>query len=196
MTRKTLLILVCSVFLITMGCQTKERTGAAVGGAAGAGAGALLGGEEHRATGALLGGLLGGAVGYFAGTQLTEEDQENVYDVLENTPAGETESWTSESGAKYYVTPSEPFTEDGRIYRELDVRVEKPDGTEENVERVAYKPEGEERWQVAEAGTADELDRGRGYYDEEYERQERDLDREEDVIGPTPEEEQDQGIFE
>jgi|GEM_PF-4042902 len=182
-TKSYFFVMICGVFILAVGCQTKERTGAAVGGATGAGIGAIIGGEEHRAEGAVLGGLLGGAVGYFAGTQLTEDDQRNVYDVLETTPAGETETWTSDNGVTYHVTPSERWTENGRTYRELDIRVEKPDGAEETLDRVAYKVEDDGKWQIAQSGAenmgrdeqrgyyGDEPDEERGYYGDEFEGQ-------------------------
>lgn len=150
--RKSILAaLVCIVFLAAAACQSKKETGAVVGGAAGAGLGAILGGEEHRVEGAIIGGLLGGAVGYFAGTKLTENDQKNVYDTLESTPAGETRNWTSSNGSTYYVTPSETWTENGKTYRKLNVRVVKPNGEETTEERTAYK-EGD-KWQVVGSDT-------------------------------------------
>ncbi len=136
-----LLVVICGLVLVVTGCQTRERTGAAVGGATGAGLGAVI--ADDTATGAVLGGLLGGAVGYFAGTRLTEEDRKNVYDVLEDTPTGETDSWTSEEGTTFYVTPTRTWTQNGRKYRELDVRVVQENGMTETDTRVAYKENGQ-----------------------------------------------------
>jgi surface antigen len=141
---RVLAVVFCGLLFITAGCQTRGQTGAAVGGTAGAGLGAMV--ADDTATGALIGGLLGGAAGYFAGTQLTEEDRKNVYDVLEDTPTGETDSWTSDGGAKFYVTPTRTWTQNGRQYREIDVRVVKENGVTETDNRVAYRENG--KWNI------------------------------------------------
>lgn len=168
-TRKLSLVLICGIFLTVTACQTKEQTGAAVGGASGAGLGALIGGSEHRAEGAIIGGLIGGAAGYFAGTKLSEKDQKNVYDVLENTPTGQTETWTSDKGVTYHVTPTDTWNQEGRKYRSLDIQVDKPDGEEQNLQRVAYKTAPDAKWQLTQQ-TAEEVRQNDQYYNnDQYE---------------------------
>ena len=138
---KMLLVVIFGVILLISGCQSKSRTGAAIGGASGAGLGAMIAGDS--ATGAVVGGLLGGAAGYFAGNQLTQSDQKNVYDVLEKTPIGQTETWTSDSGVTYHATPTRSWTENGMTYRRLNVRIVRADGTVDTETRTAYKSNGQ-----------------------------------------------------
>lgn len=207
MYRKISLILLCSIFLFTLSCQTKERTGAAVGGASGAGIGAVIGGDEHRAEGAVLGGLIGGAIGWFAGNKLDEEDQKNVYKVLEHVPDGETASWRSEEGVVYHVTPMDTWVQDGRKYRSLDIDVERAGEEDREVKRVAYKTAPDAAWQLTEQtpaavrgeeGAYGEEREERGYYgDDEPGETWNEDDTFDDGVEKEPlPEEKDEGIFE
>ncbi len=142
------------IFVLSTGCSltkkmSSEHIGAAVGAGTGAAAGAILAGDDDTATGALIGGLAGGALGYFVGSKLTEKDQERIQSVLENTPAGRTESWTSKEGVAYSVTPGKKYTQGGKVYRNFDIEAGLPDGEVRSGSKVAYKRKGGRKWHIA-----------------------------------------------
>jgi len=68
--KKILVVLILFGYFLTS-CQSKTATGAAVGGAVGAGTGAAIGGGK----GALIGGAVGLAGGALIGSSLDEQDR-------------------------------------------------------------------------------------------------------------------------
>lgn len=82
--KKTFLILVCSLFVISsIGCQSSPNRapeGALVGGLIGAGAGTIIGNQSKnrdkgRTEGALIGGAVGALVGALTGSQMQKNPQ-------------------------------------------------------------------------------------------------------------------------
>ncbi len=73
------MLLIAFSFSLT-GCDSKAKTGALVGTAAGAGAGQLIGGNT---TGTLIGAAVGAGAGYVIGGQMDKSDKKS------NTKAGQ-----------------------------------------------------------------------------------------------------------
>jgi uncharacterized membrane protein YebE (DUF533 family) len=72
---KYTLIVVLACAVILTGCQTREQTGALVGGAGGAAAGALIGhAAGSTAAGVIIGGAAGAGGGYLIGRHMNEKE--------------------------------------------------------------------------------------------------------------------------
>jgi outer membrane protein OmpA-like peptidoglycan-associated protein len=75
MLRKTIVVLLAVLFV--MSCATKTQTGAAVGAGAGAAAGAVIGNQSgNPRTGAAVGAVVGGAVGAVIGRRMDKQEEE------------------------------------------------------------------------------------------------------------------------
>jgi len=75
MVRKTMVVLLAVVFV--MSCATKTQTGAAVGAGAGAVAGAVIGNQSgNNRTGAVAGAVVGGAIGAVIGRRMDKQEEE------------------------------------------------------------------------------------------------------------------------
>lgn len=81
----------------------------AIGGAAG---GALLGqaiGKNTEAT--LIGAAVGSLLGYIVGNEMDKYDRQNLNQVYEAAPSGQTTSWQNPDSGNYYeVTPQPAYT--------------------------------------------------------------------------------------
>jgi surface antigen len=120
-----------------------------VGSALGAAAGGLVGSQFGKGggnTAMTIVGILGGAlVGGYVGRQMDPVDQGCVSRALENTPTAQTVAWQNpDTGASYWVTPTQTFTEpdgtpcrqyvtdaviDGQPTKATGVACRQPDGS-------------------------------------------------------------------
>jgi surface antigen len=142
MNRTTYILIAMLTVLVLAGCQSRERTGALIGGATGTAVGQAVGGG----TATLLGAIGGAAAGYFIGGRLDEKDKQEIAGVLEDQPLGETAIWTNpDTGTRYEVTPTATFQRDGQRCRRFQLSA-----VDENaeVERVACRT-AEGNWQIA-----------------------------------------------
>ena len=141
MKKTTYILIVMLAALMLTACQSRDRTGALIGGAAGTAAGQAVGGT----TATLLGALGGAAAGYFIGGQLEEDDRKQIASVLENQPLGETAVWTNpDNGTRYEITPTAAFQRDGQACRRFLLSAV---GKEAEVDRVACRNDNG-NWQI------------------------------------------------
>ncbi len=137
MKTRTLTFLALGLFLtvIATGCTKREQgtvIGGVVGGALGSQFGHGAGNAAMTAVGAIAGGLIGGQIG----DDMDENDRYRAQEALEHSRTNESYSWRNpDNGARYRVTPTRTYKDDGRHCREytteavIDGRTETVYGT-------------------------------------------------------------------
>ncbi len=146
---KRMFAIILVVFLLagTVSCADKAQSGAGMGALAGGLVGSLVSG--NKLTGALIGAGIGLALGYIIGNEWDKYDQQQMNRTLEHTPSGQSASWVNpDSGARYQATPQPAYTQDGKVYRDVQLHGV-VDGKEETVNAKAYRnPDG--TWQLVQ----------------------------------------------
>lgn len=125
----------------------KSDAGQIIGGVAGAAAGSQIGEGSGQTVATVAGALVGAVLGERVGARMEEDDRDYTAQVLEENRTGETSAWENpDTGAEYWVTPTETFERSGRPCREFEFRVETEDGSETE-ERTACRDE-DGTWEV------------------------------------------------
>jgi surface antigen len=143
MKRIVVAMLTALILIAVTGCETREKTGALVGGTTGA----VLGREIGDGTAATLLGAVGGALlGREVGKRLDERDRKEIAETLETRETGEAQAWTNpDTGERFEVTPTETFSKDGRPCRSFRMEVE---GQDEDVTGIACRTASGD-WEIA-----------------------------------------------
>lgn len=146
---RIIVALTLTLFVLA-GCQaTKAQNAAMLGTLTGATVGALT--FKNKNSGAAIGGGAGMLVGYIIGNEMEKYDEQQVAAVLEDTPSGQTSTWTNpDTYTRYEATP-EPARRhhDGRIERDVTLRAQMPNGEYETIYAKAYRqPDG--TWQLVQ----------------------------------------------
>jgi hypothetical protein len=106
-------LVITTVGVFAVGCETQGQNDALLGGALGAGAGAIIGHQSGHATqGALIGGAAGGAGGYIIGNEQDKKQQGTTAPAHQQETNAVTVSITNSNGS---VTPVK-FTRSGNNY--------------------------------------------------------------------------------
>lgn len=146
---RTAIALMLSVFVLA-GCQTtKAQNAATLGTLAGATVGALT--FKNKISGAAIGAGAGMLVGYIVGNEMDKTDQRQVASTLETVPSGRTVQWTNPDTRTTYQAIPEPARQhsDGRIERDVTLRMQMADGSTQTVYAKAYRqPDGS--WQLVQ----------------------------------------------
>lgn len=146
---KRMIVIVLIVFMLAgaVSCANKAQSGAGMGALAGGLVGSLVAG--NKLTGAVIGAGIGLALGYIIGNEWDKYDQQQMNRTLEHSPSGQTTSWVNpDSGAKYQATPQPAYTQDGKVYRDVQLKGV-VDGKDETVNAKAYRnPDG--TWQLVQ----------------------------------------------
>lgn len=118
----------CSFLAVGFGCAAnKAQQGATVGGLAGATIGALT--FKDKLLGAAVGAGVGVLMGYIVGNEWDKHDEAQVQHALEKNRSNQASTWTNpDSGRSYSATPSHPYMADNRIYRDIVIKENGPDG--------------------------------------------------------------------
>lgn len=142
-------LLLASTLVAAAGCAgtgSKSDFGAYVGAAAGGVVGKQI---DDGAAGIVAGAVLGGLLGHQIGRYMDERDRERLAEALEQTPTGETDAWTNESGRHFEVTPtSDSYAQAGKECRRF-TQVVVVNGEEQEVEGTACKAPDEPTWAVS-----------------------------------------------
>jgi len=101
--------------VVLAGCQDvrvgNEQIGMGVGAALGGLLGAQVGGGSGQIAAAVAGALLGAYIGGNVGKTMDEVDRRKANQALENSPTGQTTSWSNpDSGNTYAVTPTRTYS--------------------------------------------------------------------------------------
>ncbi len=149
---RTALAFALMIFILA-GCQTTKGTnGAMLGTLAGATVGALTAGNKVQ--GAAIGAGAGMLVGYIVGNEMEKMDEydlSQVSNTLESTPSGHATQWVNPDTRTYYEAVPEPPRRhrDGRVERDVTMRMRMADGSTETVYAKAYRqPDGS--WQLVQ----------------------------------------------
>ena len=135
---KFIVIWVIASSLILTGCQEirNEQVGTGVGAALGGLLGAQVGGGSGKIAAAVVGALAGAYIGGNVGRTMDEVDRRKANQTLENTPTGQTTSWSNpDNGNTYAVTPTQTYNSGNQPCREysteawIDGRKETVTGT-------------------------------------------------------------------
>ena len=90
---------------------SKQTSGAVLGGVAGGVAGTQIGKGRGRDVAIVTGTLLGAALGGVIGSSMDTTDQLAAERALEDSPTGQSVSWTNpDTSAKYTMTPTRTFS--------------------------------------------------------------------------------------
>lgn len=134
-------------------CQTtKAQNAATLGTLAGATVGALT--FKNKNSGAAIGAGAGMLVGYIIGNEMEKYDaydQAQLGNTLETVPSGRAHTWTNpDSHTRYQAVPEPPRQHrDGRVERDVTVRMRMADGSTQTVYAKAYRqPDGS--WQLVQ----------------------------------------------
>jgi len=138
-----------SVLVLAGGCastESKSDFGAFMGAALGGVIGKQI---DDGAGGIVAGAVLGGLLGYQIGKYMDERDKERLAKTLEQTPTGQTETWTNERGRHFEVTPtSDSYAQAGKECRRF-TQVVVVNGEQQEVEGTACKAADEPTWAVS-----------------------------------------------
>lgn len=130
------------------GCANMAQQGAGIGALTGALAGALLSGDKE--IGAAVGAFVGGGIGYMVGNEWDKSDAQQLSSVAESVPSGRSVKWQNpDSGRTYTATPQPAFTKDKRIYREVIIKEDGPDG--EPIYATVYRGD-DGNWHLVQGG--------------------------------------------
>jgi surface antigen len=106
------------------GCAGKAQQSATVGGLAGATIGALT--FNNKLLGAAVGAGVGVLMGYIVGNEWEKHDEQQVQKTLETGKSNQPTAWTNpDTGANYSATPSPPYMEENKVYRDVVIKDEK-----------------------------------------------------------------------
>ncbi len=140
------------VVIALTSCETKQESGALIGGTTGA----LIGSQFGRGPGKLLGLGLGGIIGAIAGSaignNLDAKDQEKMaastHKSLENSKTGQVSTWRNpDSGNTGTVVPTRSYKSiSGDYCREYTHTVTVAGRTQEAYGTACRKPDGS--WQI------------------------------------------------
>ena len=146
---RTVIGLMLSTFLLA-GCQTTQAQNAAtLGTLAGATVGALT--FKNKISGAAIGAGAGLLVGYIVGNEMDKSDQRQMANTLETVPSGHAAQWTNPDTRTTYQAIPQPARQysDGRVERDVTVRMQMADGSTQTVYAKAYRqPDGS--WQLVQ----------------------------------------------
>ncbi|HEX5314792.1 MAG TPA: RT0821/Lpp0805 family surface protein [Gammaproteobacteria bacterium] len=121
MHRRVVLTLGLALFAATLvlaGCASKEQTGAVLGAGAGAAIGHQFGGGRGQTLMTIAGAIGGALAGSAIGKKMDDNDRQKTASALENTPTGQTSTWTNpDTGQTYAVTPTNTTTENSEPCR-------------------------------------------------------------------------------
>ncbi len=121
------LLLLCFV-TAGFGCANKAQQGATMGGLAGATIGALT--FKDKLLGAAVGAGVGVLMGYIVGNEWDKHDEKQIQQSLEKGKSGQTTTWQNpDSGKSYSATPSHPYMEDNKVYRDVVIKDDKDGDT-------------------------------------------------------------------
>lgn len=149
---KNIIALVLMLSLLAACQTTKAQNAAMLGTLAGATVGALT--FKNKNSGAAIGAGAGMLVGYIVGNEMEKYDaydQAQLNNTLETMPSGQAHTWTNpDSYTQYQAIPEPPRQRnDGRIVRDVTMRMRMPDGTMQTVYAKAYRqPDG--TWQLVQ----------------------------------------------
>lgn len=99
------IVMIVAVFLLSScgGQLTKGQAGAGIGAAGGAVVGQAIG---HSTEATLIGMAVGTMLGYIVGNEMDKYDRQQLNQVYESAPSGQSSSWQNpDSGNRYVVTP-------------------------------------------------------------------------------------------
>ncbi|GAB7023663.1 glycine zipper domain-containing protein [Salidesulfovibrio brasiliensis] len=106
------------------GCANRAQQGAGIGALAGSTIGALT--FKDKALGAAVGAGVGMMMGYIVGNEWDKADEQRVQQTLEHTRSDQTNTWTNpDTGNAYSATPTPPYMQDNRLYRDVTIKDEK-----------------------------------------------------------------------
>lgn len=130
------------------GCETREDTGAVIGGLTGAAVGSAVGGGEGRTAAIIIGTLAGTVIGSKIGRQMDEQDRMRTAQALEYNRTNQTTAWRNpDSGHSYTVTPTETYERDnGQPCREFTMDAYIGGKTEQVYGTACRQPDGS--WKV------------------------------------------------
>ncbi|WP_435627742.1 RT0821/Lpp0805 family surface protein [Candidatus Ferrigenium straubiae] len=124
--KRILIMLFLSVLSVTLAaCQTKQESGAVIGGTLGGVLGSNVGGGEGRTAAIIAGTLLGALVGSEMGRYMDENDERKAQSALEYNRDHQASTWRNpNTGADVSATPTRTFkTSDGENCREYQTTV-------------------------------------------------------------------------
>jgi len=136
---------------ILASCETKQQSGALMGGTAGA----LLGSQFGKGRGQIVGVGIGALLGAFAGSEVGKymdgqdkmKMQAATQRTLERSSTGQTSSWRNpDSGNSGKITATRTFQEDGRYCREFNQTITVGGKTEKGYGTACRQPDGS--WQI------------------------------------------------
>ncbi|MDI5891505.1 glycine zipper 2TM domain-containing protein [Halomonas rhizosphaerae] len=137
--------------LLLGGCQTVDSSrcegistglGAVIGGVIGS----QLGSGTGRTAATVVGAGLGAWIGREIGARMTCEDRQEMSTVLDETPAGESRSWSNpETGNVYTMTPQSPFAKGDQQCRHFEMQVV-VDGEPRRTEGTACRRPDDQAW--------------------------------------------------
>lgn len=150
---RTFIAIILSMFILT-GCAASNRaqSAAVLGTLTGATIGALT--FKNKNSGAAIGGGVGLLAGYLIGNEMDKMDgydQSQVVDTLENVPSGQSRTWVNPDTRRHYEAVPEPPRHDhrGRVVRDVTLRAQMADGSQQTVYAKAYRqPDGS--WQLVQ----------------------------------------------
>ncbi|KAB1443324.1 YMGG-like glycine zipper-containing protein [Pseudodesulfovibrio senegalensis] len=143
--KKIITLLVLAAFLGTgYGCANKAQQGAGIGALAGATIGALT--FKNKLSGAAIGAGVGLLMGYIVGNEWDKHDESQIQNTLETGRSDQAHAWTNpDTGKSYTATPSAPYMQENRVYRDVVISENGPNG--EKVMAKAYRDENGE-WRL------------------------------------------------
>lgn len=143
--KKTIIAIMLVSFLVAgYGCANKAQQGAGIGALAGATIGALT--FNNKVSGAAIGAGVGLLMGYIIGNEWDKYDEQQVQNTMQNGKSGVAHEWTNpDTGKSFSATPSPPYVQDDRIYRDVVISEDGPDG--EKIMAKAYRDSNGE-WRI------------------------------------------------
>ncbi|WP_147820937.1 glycine zipper domain-containing protein [Salidesulfovibrio onnuriiensis] len=143
--KKTIVALMLVSFLAAgYGCANKAQQGAGIGALAGATIGALT--FNNKVSGAAIGAGVGLLMGYIIGNEWDKHDEKQVQNALETGKSDVAHSWTNpDTGRSYSATPSAPYVQEDRVYRDVVISENGPDG--DKIMAKAYRDSNGE-WRI------------------------------------------------
>lgn len=116
--KKTMLFLLPIIAITLSSCgtnYTKGQQGAAAGAAGGALLGQAIGGDTEAT---LIGAAVGTMLGYIVGNEMDKYDRQQLNNVYESGPSGQSTSWKNpDNGNAYQVTPQPAYTNPSQTTR-------------------------------------------------------------------------------
>ncbi len=130
-------LILCFLF-VSSGCANKAQSGAGIGALAGATIGALT--FKNKASGAAIGAGIGALMGYVVGNEWDKYDEKQVSKTLEDSPSGQTSTWTNpDTGKSYSAEPSPAYVKQGNVCRDVTIT---EDGGEQILAKACRDHEG------------------------------------------------------